>query len=611
MTKKNPLKPIFLTSVLLLQIFLTNTKTDISNAAEMKFFVDFKKVVFNICSYENSADYDLNQNNKIDVFDLIRYKKTMYNLSGDTETDTTSAPQPTTTEPVTTTATTTSVPETTTVTTTTPEPTTTTVTTTTTPAPTTTTVTTTTTPVPTTTVTTTTTPVPTTTTVTTTKAPPPVTAMPDRKIISNMRSLIQSPELPTGCEATALTIAINWYGYDVDKVTIATKFMPQMKVYYSNGRLIGPDFITTFAGDPRTNGLSYGCYIPCLMTTADSYFASVGSSYRTKNLTGTDLNDLFPYIAKGTPVVVISTPELRTPVTGDSWYTPDGRRVTWQRGHHAMVIMGYDLRRNTVYCADPMMLRGIVEYNLDEFKRIYNMKGKNAMIIDTGSVTVPTATAAVGDRIKYTGYIHPASEPCTDEAYVSEVYTVTFIHTDPSLPYPVCVGNIGWVGYEALLTNIPTYANAPSGIVSNGTYNLRNKQSSKYLNVDYGIDRDGTNIYQWTKDGSVEQRFRLENNGSSYKIYAMCSSSGTNRLVTAASVASGANVHLYSPGNASTQEWIFQSLGNSEYTIALKSNPSLVLTVNGNSNGSASGQEGNVYISNYTPGANSQIWYVG
>ena len=610
MNKKILLKPLLFTAFLSVPLLLTNIKSDISSAAETRSIFDFKSLLFNISTCEDTACYDLNQNNTVDVFDFMRYKREAYNLSGTTTEPTTTNHEPTTTTP---TPTTTPEPTNTTVTImTTPEPTTT-VTTTTTPEPTTTTVTTTTTPEPTTTtVTTTTTPTPTTTPppAQTQAPPPPVTAMPDRKIISNMRSILQSPELPTGCEATGLTIAINWYGYDVDKVTIATKFMPQMKFHYSNGRLIGADFITTFAGDPRSNDLSYGCYIPCLMTTANSYFASVGSSYRTTNLTGTELTDLFPYIAKGTPVVVISTPELRTPVTGDSWYTPDGRRVTWQRGHHCMVLMGYDLRKNTVYCADPMMIRGIVEYNLDEFRRIYNMKGKNAMIIDTGSITVPTATAAVGDRIKYTGYIHSASEPCADGPYVSEVYTVTHIHTDPSLPYPVCVGNIGWVSRDALKTNIPTYGNAPSGIVNNGIYNLRNKQSSKYLNVDYGIDTNGTNIYQWTKDGSVEQRFRLENNGSSYKLYAMCSSSGTNRLVTAAAVSSGANVHLYSPGLDSTQEWVFNSLGNSEYTIALKSNPSLVLTAYGNSNGSSSGQMGNVYVENYNPGASSQIWYI-
>ena len=35
-----------------------------------------------------------------------------------------------------------------------------------------------------------------------------------------------------------------------------------------------------------------------------------------------------------------------------------------------------------------------------------------------------------------------------------------------------------------------------SGLVSGGIYNIRNMDSGKYLNVHYGVDANGTNVYQ-------------------------------------------------------------------------------------------------------------------
>lgn len=545
---------------------------------------ELKKVILQIDSCDDIDEYDINGNGKVNVFDYMRQKKVLLKEHSET---TSYVPSTLPSETVTTAVTTTPEPPVTTTTTTK-------ATTVTTAKPVTTTTTTTTTPQ------------------VTTKPAPPVTAMPDRKIISNMRSVLQSPELPTGCEATGLTIFLNWYGYDVDKVTIAMKFMPRMEFYYDNGRLIGADFITTFAGNPTTTYLSYGCYIPCLQRTADSYLSSVGSPYRSVNLTGTELNDLFKYVAQGKPVVVIMTPELVAPRTGDSWYTPDGRYVTWQRGHHCMVLMGYDKQNNKVYCADPMMRAGIVEYDMNQFRNIYNLKGKNAMILDADPSSVASVNASKGENIKFSGYMYTSSDGGSSR-YVSGVYTVTDILNNSS-PYPVCLGNIGWVPKDALKVNIPTYSSQSSGSIANGTYNLRNAASSKYLNVDYGHDVNGTNVYQWTRDGSTEQKFRIQYypGDDTYRLFAMCSSSGYDKMVSAGAPSHLANVHIYAPGYDDSQKWQIVQVNGSAYKIVLKSHPDLALTVCGMNNGYSTAadwnSEGNVFVAAYTNSA-SQLWY--
>ncbi|MBR3534203.1 MAG: C39 family peptidase [Oscillospiraceae bacterium] len=528
---------------------------------------------------------------------------------------TTAAAATTTSAAVTTAVTTTAAPVTTAVTTTTAAVTT---TVTTTAAPVTTTV-------------TTTTAAPVTTTVTTT-TPAPVTTLPEKKIISSVKSMLQSPELPTGCEATGLTIAVRWYGYDVSKNDIAMKYMPRQDFYYSGGKLIGADFITTFAGDPSRNDMSYGCYIPCMVKTVNNYFQAVGSSYRGKDISGKELEDLFPYLANNTPVVLISTPELVNPRTGDSWYTTDGRYVTWQRGHHCTVLIGYDKTRSKVYCADPMMLKGVVEWDIAQFKNIYNQKGKHAMIIDTGSVKPPKKALKEGDQVRFAGWVNTSSDGSGSDKYLdSGVYTITKI-LDPSLKRPVNIGNAGWAPYDAIYENQPYFgngtpsepttpenpaspspsSNAESSVTSGQVYNIVNCMSRKYLNVDYGKDADGTNIYQWTSDGSTEQKFKAVSASDAWKLLAMCSSSGGNRMVTAVKPEDGENVYLFKPTNDVTQLWTFTKIKDGIYAIGLKAYPGYVLTSADYNNGSASGTSkssgGNVFISKFT-GAENQLWY--
>lgn len=50
----------------------------------------------------------------------------------------------------------------------------------------------------------------------------------DSYIIENFPILEQMPELPTGCEITAMTMALNYYGYEADKIQMAEKYLPQI-----------------------------------------------------------------------------------------------------------------------------------------------------------------------------------------------------------------------------------------------------------------------------------------------------------------------------------------------------------------------------------------------
>lgn len=164
-----------------------------------------------------------------------------------------------------------------------------------------------------------------------------------------------------------------------------------------------------------------------------------------------------------------------------------------------------------------------------------------------------------------------------------------------------------------------------NGIYSNSVYNIKNKASGKYLNVNLGKDANGTNVNQWTKDGSIEQQWRvLDWSGSRLDVsvlYPMCSSNGYGRVLdilrtggsSSGEIKAGCNVDIWAEGDDEAQLWIIQPRGNGYFSIDVSGlvPGDLCLTVNGTSNGSGAGtsstSKGNVYVDNFT-GADNQLW---
>lgn len=158
-----------------------------------------------------------------------------------------------------------------------------------------------------------------------------------------------------------------------------------------------------------------------------------------------------------------------------------------------------------------------------------------------------------------------------------------------------------------------------SGLYNGGIYYIKNVNSGKYLNVHYGTDANGTNVYQWTKDNSTEQKFKLVyySSADAFKIHAMCSSSDSNRVLDVArngsALANGQNVAIWTPIDNTAQYMRFESAsGTNRYRIVMKENANLALAAYGTSNGTGSGKSstsaGNVFIKTKSTSDNSQVW---
>ena len=195
-----------------------------------------------------------------------------------------------------------------------------------------------------------------------------------------VKNILQLPDLPTGCESVSLTITLNYLGCHTDKYEIVRKYLPKQEFYYVGKELHGADFRTTFAGDPEDEN-SFGCYAPCIASTANTCLRDKGFHAEAHDLTGTDFETLLSdYIDKGIPLPVwITNYGLAESYLSDSWKTPEGELLTWRSPEHCVVLTGYDRTENLVYVSDPIY--GNTEYDLDLFVKRFNEMGKQAVYI--------------------------------------------------------------------------------------------------------------------------------------------------------------------------------------------------------------------------------------
>ena len=189
----------------------------------------------------------------------------------------------------------------------------------------------------------------------------------------------QYPELPTGCEITALTMVLNYYGYQVNKVTMALDYMPKVQAEFyrsEDGRLMGPDLENFFVGDP-TEETGYICGTGAIVTAANRYLADVGSDLTAAAMKNVQPEKLYDLIDQGTPVVIWCTINMEDRAETDGWYREDGTYMEWSTNDHGAVLIGYD--EDTVTVADPIYSR--ITVSRDQFEKIFAERGGQCVIL--------------------------------------------------------------------------------------------------------------------------------------------------------------------------------------------------------------------------------------
>lgn len=198
--------------------------------------------------------------------------------------------------------------------------------------------------------------------------------------ISGFDIIYQLPELPTGCEITSLTMALNYYGLDVDKTQMATKYLPweQPDYYYDeNHRLIGNNLYNCFQGDPKLES-GIICGPGAITTAANKYLSDIKSKLKAKDISGSTPQELYKLVSESTPVVVWTTISMEDRGKLQGWYTKEGEYVDWGPNDHCSVLIGYT--DDKVVIADP--LDGEMEYNRSQFESVFSERNNWCVVLE-------------------------------------------------------------------------------------------------------------------------------------------------------------------------------------------------------------------------------------
>ena len=158
--------------------------------------------------------------------------------------------------------------------------------------------------------------------------------------------ICQYPSLPTGCEAVAATMLLNYYGIMIDAETLAGEWLECEPYYYKDGVMYAADPVEKFVGDPFT-AQSYGCFAPAVAKAINENCLVV----KANPLSGVPFEELLARVSRGDPVLIWATGWMMEPQQGAIWTMPNGEELHWKRGEHCLVLVGYDSKH--VYLNDP------------------------------------------------------------------------------------------------------------------------------------------------------------------------------------------------------------------------------------------------------------------
>ncbi|WP_077329255.1 C39 family peptidase [Virgibacillus siamensis] len=192
--------------------------------------------------------------------------------------------------------------------------------------------------------------------------------------INDIPTYYQYPELPTGCEATALAMLLNWAGIDVSRYDIADAMPKGDKVRFLDGKWKGANPNVNFVGDPYSDDGSFGVFEGPILKTAENFMPG-----KAVDLTGKPFEKLLDIVRNGTPVVTWTTLEQRETFHSKTWSDPDGNIINWFRFEHAVLMIGMDEKQ--VIVNDPHTGRE-EHYDRVLFEKNWESMGGRAVTLD-------------------------------------------------------------------------------------------------------------------------------------------------------------------------------------------------------------------------------------
>lgn len=184
-----------------------------------------------------------------------------------------------------------------------------------------------------------------------------------------------SEPLGNGCEITALSMILNYYGYQTDKNTLAEE-LTYVPLYEDEAADIHGDPREGFVGEISGGYDAMGVMVEPVAEVAEKI---VEDEFTVHASTETELSELLQLVAEGTPVYAGVTVDFEVPQEEDFkvWQTNNGA-VTVSPLNHAVVITGSD--EHYVYVNDPY---GYQNRSVDRevFEEIFEAMGRQSLYL--------------------------------------------------------------------------------------------------------------------------------------------------------------------------------------------------------------------------------------
>ncbi|MBI4858565.1 MAG: RICIN domain-containing protein [Acetobacterium woodii] len=156
------------------------------------------------------------------------------------------------------------------------------------------------------------------------------------------------------------------------------------------------------------------------------------------------------------------------------------------------------------------------------------------------------------------------------------------------------------------LESVVEHTRSSASVVLGKTYFIRQKTSGKYLDVTGGIDANGTNVCQYTFNGSNSQKWKIVDGKKGYIILQPLCAQTRVLDISGGLNAEGANAAIYDKNGSEAQRFKLKVLSDGSYQIAAKcANDEKVLT----NQGSYTNQGTNIDIRSIAGENNDQSWY--
>lgn len=183
----------------------------------------------------------------------------------------------------------------------------------------------------------------------------------------------QYPELVSGCEVTSLTMMLQFYGLDVDKMQMAAEMPLDLTplqrdkdgsiAYWGNPN-------TGFVGEVTGKARGFGIFHTALFKQLQEHIPEA------IDMTGGDFSEIERQIANGIPVVAWTTINFVIPDRWVVWDTPIGPiKTTFVE--HAVLVVGYD--EQYIYVNDPYSGKADVPVDRERFMETWELLGKQSI----------------------------------------------------------------------------------------------------------------------------------------------------------------------------------------------------------------------------------------